>query len=58
VDLTGVSPLVGLWIRAFTVGHAALEVAASKVAKHEKMRSNNQHSFMSFAFETFGFLAP
>jgi len=36
VDLTGVSPLVGLGVRPFTVGHAALKAASSKVAKHEK----------------------
>nr|ABD32510.1 hypothetical protein MtrDRAFT_AC147482g27v2 [Medicago truncatula] len=58
VDLTGVSPLVGLGIRPFTVGHAALKVASSKVAKHEKACSDNEHAFISFAFDTFGFLAP
>jgi hypothetical protein len=58
VDLTGVSPLVGLGVGPFTVGQAALKVASSKVAKHEKACSDNQHVFIPFAFDTFGFLAP
>jgi len=37
VDLTGVSPLVGLGVGPFTVGHATLKVVSSKVAKHEKV---------------------
>ncbi|KAK2380247.1 hypothetical protein QL285_067961 [Trifolium repens] len=49
VDLTGVSPLVG---------QAALRAASSKVAKHQRVCSNNQHAFIPFAFDTFGFLAP
>jgi len=57
VDLTGVSPLVGLGVRPFTVGQAALKAASSKVAKHEKTCSDNQDAFISFAFDTFGFLA-
>ncbi len=58
VDLTGVSPLVGLRTGTFTVGEAALKAASSKVAKHEKACSDNQHAFIPFAFDTFGFLAP
>jgi len=58
VDLTGVSPLLGLGVGPFTVGQAALKVASSKVAKHEKTCSDNQHAFIPFAFDTFGFLAP
>jgi hypothetical protein len=58
VDLTGVSPLVGLRAGTFTVGQAALKVASCKVAKHEKACSDNQHAFIPFAFDTFGFLAP
>jgi len=58
VDLTGVSPLVGLGVGPFTVGHTALKAASSKVAKHEKTCSDNQHAFIPFAFDTFGFLAP
>ncbi|KAK2420855.1 hypothetical protein QL285_031545 [Trifolium repens] len=56
-DLTGVSPLVGLTTRDFAVGQAALKAASSKVAKHERVCSENQHVFIPFAFETFGFLA-
>ncbi|KAJ0558615.1 putative exostosin [Helianthus annuus] len=53
VDLTGVSPLVGLGGSAFTVGQAA----SGKVTKHEKACLDNQHVFIPFAFDTFGFLA-
>jgi hypothetical protein len=58
VDLTGVSPLVGLTTADFTVGQVALKAASSKVAKHERACSENQHVFIPFAFDTFGFLAP
>jgi len=57
VDLTGVSLLVGLGVMPFTVGQAALKAASSKVAKHEKACSDNQHVFIPFAFDTFSFLA-
>ncbi|MCI44272.1 auxilin-like protein, partial [Trifolium medium] len=42
VDLTGVSPLVGLRSGNFIVGQWALKAASSKVAKHEKACSDNQ----------------
>ncbi|GJW00191.1 hypothetical protein Tco_1555442 [Tanacetum coccineum] len=58
VDLTGVSPLIGLSSRGFTVGQAALKAASGKVTKHEKACIKNQHVFIPFAFDTFGFLAP
>ncbi|KAL6520866.1 hypothetical protein OROGR_017435 [Orobanche gracilis] len=58
VDLTGVSPLVGLGNEDFTMGQAALQVASCKVIKHEKACIENQHVFIPFAFDTFGFLAP
>ncbi|GKB16607.1 hypothetical protein Tco_0850530 [Tanacetum coccineum] len=58
VDLTGVSPLVGLSSRGFKVGRAALKAASCKVTKHEKTCIENQHVFISFTFDTFGFLAP
>lgn len=58
VDLTGVSPLMGLRTGGFTMGHVALEFASSKVAKHEKVCFNNQRAFIPFYFDTFGFLAP
>lgn len=32
--------------------------ASCKVAKHEKACLDNQHIFIPFAFDTFGFLAP
>jgi hypothetical protein len=34
VDLTEVSRLVGLETKGFTIGHAVLKIASSKVAKH------------------------
>ena len=49
VDLTGISPLVGLGTGAFRVGHAAFRVASSKMAKHEKGCSENRHTFIPFA---------
>ncbi|KAL4565709.1 hypothetical protein LXL04_029812 [Taraxacum kok-saghyz] len=58
VDLTGVSPLVGLRNEGFIMGQAALKAAACKVMKHEKACLENQHVFIPFAFDTFGFLAP
>ncbi|GKC23948.1 hypothetical protein Tco_1026098, partial [Tanacetum coccineum] len=58
VDLTGVSPLVGLSSRGFTAGEAALKAASCKVTKHEKTCIENQHVFIPFAFDTFCFLAP
>ncbi|KAL6547310.1 hypothetical protein OROMI_023031 [Orobanche minor] len=42
----------------FTAGQAALKAASCKVAKHEKTCMENQHAFMPFAFDTFGFLVP
>ncbi|MCI13360.1 auxilin-like protein, partial [Trifolium medium] len=58
VDLTGIFPRVGLTTEDFTVGQTALKAASSKVAKHERACSGNQHAFIPFAFDTFGFLAP
>ncbi|GJZ08988.1 putative reverse transcriptase domain-containing protein [Tanacetum coccineum] len=58
VDLTGVSPLVGLSSKGFTTGQASLKAASGKVTKHEKACIENQHVFIPFAFDTFGFLAP
>ncbi|MCI39268.1 auxilin-like protein, partial [Trifolium medium] len=58
VDLAEVFPLVGLTTENFTLGHTTLKVASSKVAKHERAHSDNQHVLLPFAFDTFGFLAP
>ncbi|GJT64359.1 hypothetical protein Tco_1015839, partial [Tanacetum coccineum] len=58
VDLTGVSPLVGLSSRGFTAGQSALKSASCKVTKHEKACVENQHVFIPFAFDALGFLAP
>nr|GEX98184.1 putative reverse transcriptase domain-containing protein [Tanacetum cinerariifolium] len=58
VNLIGVSLLVGLSSRGFTAGQAALKAASCKVTKHEKACIKNQHVFILFAFDTFGFLAP
>ncbi|GJV16132.1 RNA-directed DNA polymerase, eukaryota, reverse transcriptase zinc-binding domain protein [Tanacetum coccineum] len=48
------------WCRdnGFVAGQAALKAESSKVAKHEKACLENQHVFIPFAFDTFGFLAP
>ncbi|GKA89211.1 hypothetical protein Tco_0811023 [Tanacetum coccineum] len=53
-----VSRLVGLSSRGFTAGQAALKAASYKVTKHEKACIENQHVIITFAFDTFGFLAP
>ncbi|GJT97742.1 hypothetical protein Tco_1093260 [Tanacetum coccineum] len=58
VDLTGVSPIVGLSRWGFIMGQAALKTASCKVTKHEKSCIKNQHVFTPFAFDTFSFLAP
>jgi hypothetical protein len=58
VDLTGVSPLVGLRIWDFIAGQAAFKAASNKVVKYEKACSDNQHTFIPFAWDTFGFLTP
>ncbi|KAJ0626410.1 putative exostosin [Helianthus annuus] len=58
VDLTGVSPLVGLRDHGFVAGQAITKAEAAKVAKHEKACIENQHVFTPFAFDTFGALAP
>ncbi|GJZ31687.1 probable receptor-like protein kinase [Tanacetum coccineum] len=46
----------GHW--GFTVGQTVLKAASCKVTKHVKACIENQHVFVSFAFDTFGFLAP
>jgi len=53
-----VSPLVRSGVGTFTIGQTTLKNASSKVAKYEKMCSDNQHVFILFAFDTSGFLAP
>nr|GEV11162.1 hypothetical protein [Tanacetum cinerariifolium] len=58
VDLTGVSPLMGLSSQSFTVGQTALKAASCKLTKHEKACIENQHVFVPFVFDTFGFLSP
>ena len=50
-DLTGAFPLVGLSSRGFKVGHATLKAASCKVTKHDKVCIENQHVFISFAFD-------
>jgi len=49
---------VGLGIKTFTAELAALKVGSSKVVKHKKTCSDNQHVFIPFVFDTFDFLAP
>jgi hypothetical protein len=58
MNLTGVSPLLGLGVEDFIVGRTTLKAASNKMVKHEKVCSDNQHVFIPFAFDTFGFLAP
>ena len=58
VDLTGVSPLVGLRDQGFIVGDAARKAEAGKVVKHDRACTENQHVFVPLAFDTFGGFAP
>jgi hypothetical protein len=58
VDLTGVSPLVGLREQGFVAGEAARKAETGKITKHEKACVENQHVFIPFAFDTFGGFAP
>jgi len=39
------------------VGQVVLKTASSKMVKHGKTCSDNQHALIPFAFDTFGFLA-
>ncbi|GJR85342.1 hypothetical protein Tco_0209353 [Tanacetum coccineum] len=48
---------MGLSIRGFIVGRAALKAVSCKVTKLETSCIETQHVFISFAFDTFGFLA-
>jgi len=45
------SPLVGLELGAFAVGHTTLKVVSSKVVKHKKLYSDNQRHFLPFVFD-------
>lgn len=58
IDLTGVSPLVGLRDSVFVAGQALLKAESKKVDKHEAACLENQHVFVPFAFDTFGAIAP
>jgi hypothetical protein len=46
VDLTEVSLFVGLRAKIFIVGQATFKTASSKVVKHEKTCSDNQHAYI------------
>jgi hypothetical protein len=48
IFFTEVSPLVGLRVQTSIVGQAALKTDSSKVVKHEKIYSDNQHIFIFF----------
>ncbi|KAJ0606220.1 putative exostosin [Helianthus annuus] len=58
VDLTGVSPLVGLRENGFVAGQGARKAESKKVDKHAKTCAENQHVFVPFAFDTFDSPAP
>jgi hypothetical protein len=57
VDFIGIFSLMGLGVKDFTLGRTILIAALSKMVKYEKTCAYNQHIFISFAFDTFGFLA-
>nr|GEY21983.1 hypothetical protein [Tanacetum cinerariifolium] len=54
----GYCRLWGSFLGISNGGQAALKAESSKVAKHEKACLENQHMFIPYAFDTFGFLAP
>lgn len=58
MDLIEVSPLVLRRIKSFIVGQATLKFALTNVVKCKKTCSDNQHSFIPFIIDTFGFLTP
>lgn len=60
MNFNEVFPLVGLGLRGFTIGdQTTLKVVSSKVVlKYKKVCSDNQHAFIPFVLDTFGFLAP
>ncbi|KAF5784754.1 putative PUB domain-containing protein [Helianthus annuus] len=45
-------------LRSIRRHNKLVKAASGKVIKHEKACLNNQHVFIPFAFDTFGFLAP
>lgn len=53
MDLIRVYPLADMRNKGFTVGQTTL-----KMTKHEKPCMKNQYVFISFTFDTFGFLTP
>lgn len=55
-DLTRVSLLAGLSTRAFTVGQTIFKTNSSKVVKNDEICSNDQHAFILFVFDSFGYL--
>lgn len=48
VNLIEIYPLVDLRTIGFNVGYATFKAVSSKVAKHEKTFSDNQHALISF----------
>ncbi|KAJ0763814.1 putative exostosin [Helianthus annuus] len=57
MDLTGLSPLVGLRKNGFVAGQVVRKAESKKVDKHAKACAENQHVFVPFAFDVFGSLA-
>jgi hypothetical protein len=48
---------MGLTTEYFIERQAALKAASSEAVKQERTCSHNQHAFIPFAFDTFGFPA-
>ena len=49
---------MGLGNGPFVVGQTTCKAASAKVTKHGRACVENQHVFLPFAFDTFGFFAP
>jgi hypothetical protein len=55
--LIEVFSLVGLGVEDFSVERTTFKAGSSKMTKHEKIYSDNQHIFIQFIFDTFNFQA-
>lgn len=57
MDLTEVSPHVGLKTRDFIVEQKFLKFVSNNVVKHKEVDYDNQRVFIAFVLDTFDFIA-
>lgn len=58
MNLTSVFPFGRLKTGGFTMGQTTFKIASSKVVKYDNVCSHNQHTLISFIFDTFNFITP